>query len=42
MTGQGETCEGRCEQEPVAVTFAPAGARERVTGIEAFPSEGPW
>ena len=42
MTGQGETCEVRCEQEPVAVSFDPDGALERVTGIEAVPSEGPW
>lgn len=35
MTGQGEACEIRCEEEPVAVSFDPDGALDGVITIEA-------
>ena len=42
ITDQGEICEVRCEEEPVAVSLDPEGALERVIAIEALPSGGPW
>ncbi|MEE2940423.1 MAG: hypothetical protein VX460_08565 [Planctomycetota bacterium] len=42
ITRQGEIREVRCDEEPVAVSFDPYGALQRVITIEIPPSGGTW